>query len=519
MTCGLRFAGMLCCSTALFAQAPPASASGARDLVVTVGKSVVVDSPVNIERVAVANGDVAEAVATTPREVLVNGKSQGDTTLIIWQQGGNRLFFDLTVRPNRARLDAIRRELESELPNQKVTFDLQGDTVFVNGTVSDLTAASRALQIVSTLGKPVNLLRVSVPPIETQILIKVRFANVDRSTSRELGINFFSTGAGNTVGSITTGTFKPPQPGSSAGGSGGATFSLTDALNVFFFRSDLDLGATIRALQAKSLLEVLAEPNVLAINGKSASFLAGGEFPFPTLQGGGGGLGAVTIQFREFGVRIQFTPVVTPRGSIRMTITPEVSALDYANALQFQGFTIPALSTRRVETEVELESGQSFAIGGLLDNRVTESLARIPGLGDIPFFGKLFRSQQLTKNNSELLVFVTPEVVQPMPQGYPLPGLHYPKEFLPPNSDIAMNTPSIDKSGAAPAKPEPPAIPMEDLMRSLKPVAQQQSGGQPAQLQFVPMLIHPDSNQPAATQAPASPPQSSPAAPQTAPRR
>jgi len=493
MITGSRFAGVLCLfSAGLFAQAPPAPASGARDLVVTVGKSVIVDSPVNIERVSVANGAVAEAVATSPREVLVNGKSQGDTTLIIWQQGGSRLFFDLTVRPNRARLDAVRRELERELPNQDITFDLQGETVFLQGTAANMASAHRALEIVSTLGKPVNLLRVAIPPTETQILIKVKFADVDRSNSQELGLNLFSTGAANTIGRTSTGTFSPPGPTGNIGGAGSAgIFSLSDALNIFLFRPDLNLGATIKALQANNLLEILAEPNVLAINGRPASFLAGGEFPYPTLQGGGAGLGAVTIQFREFGVRINFTPVVTPRGTIRMTVTPEVSSLDYANSLTFQGFTIPGLSTRRVTTEVELSSGQSFAIGGLLDNRVTESLSRIPGLGDIPFFGKLFRSVNRTKNSTELLIFVTPEIVRPMPENMPLANLHYPQTFLPPNTDTAMRTPGLDKTGPVPVTPPEPSIPIEELIRSQQPIPQQGSSGQVPQLEFVPMMVPP----------------------------
>ena len=171
------------------------------------------------------------------------------------------------------------------------------------------------------------------------------------------------------------------------------------------------MGATIKALEARRLLQILAEPNVLAINGKPASFLAGGEFPYPTLQGGGGGLGAVTIQFREFGVRINFTPVVTPRGTIRLQVTPEVSSLDFANGLVFQGFNIPALATRRVQTEIELEPGQSFVIGGLLDNRLTETLSKIPGLGH-PFVRKVVPITLLNRNNTELLVMVTPEARQ-----------------------------------------------------------------------------------------------------------
>lgn len=357
------------------AQAP--ASAGPRDLYVMVGKSVIIDSPVVIERVAVADGEVAEAVAATPREVLVNGKRAGQTSLIIWQRDGNRILFDLYVTENRwkleERLEAVRRELAQEVGEGAVTLTVEDGNVYLRGTVENLDAAERAEKIASTLGKVINLLNVKVPPVETQILLKVRFANVDRALSHELGMNLFSTGALNTVGGTTTGAFTPPRRTSVEG-----TVTLTDALNIFLFRPDLDLGATIKALENKRLLQILAEPNLLAINGKPASFLAGGEFPYPTLQGGGAGLGAVTIQFREFGVRINFLPRVTPRNTIRMQVTPEVSSLDFANGLVFQGFTIPALATRRVQTEIELESGQSFAIGGLLDNRVTESLSKIP---------------------------------------------------------------------------------------------------------------------------------------------
>ena len=388
-------------------QPASAPATAARELYVTVGKSLLVDSPTIIQRVSVANGTVAEAIATTPREVLVNGKTAGETSLIVWQQNGNRLIFDLIVQPSSIRLDNINRELRTEMGDQKVAVSMEDGVPFLRGTVNDLMTADRAVLIASALGKPVNLLRVKVPPVEAQILIRVRFADVDRTYSQQLGLNFVSTGATKTIGSVTTGQFSPLQPGnitSSTGGTGrtggttsNSTFTLTNALNIFFFRPDLNLGATIEALQAQNWLQILAEPNVLTLNNRSASFLAGGEFPFPTLQGGGAGLGAVTIQFREFGVRINFTPTVTPRGTIRLQVTPEVSSLDFANGLTFQGTTIPGLSTRRVQTEIELESGQSFAIGGLLDNRVTEQLSKIPGLGDIPFFGRLFRSRSLQR--------------------------------------------------------------------------------------------------------------------------
>jgi pilus assembly protein CpaC len=472
---------------------------------VTIGKSVIVDSAAVIERVAVANGELAEAVVITPHEVLVNGRGIGETSMIVWQQGGNRLFFDLTVRRNDSKIDAVRREMSKEMGNQNVSMEMEGDAVFLRGNVENLVMADRAVAIATTLGKPVNLLRVAVPPTDAQVLIKVKFADVDRAYSQQLGINFFSTGAGNTIGSTTTGQFSPPGTSGSVGKGSAATFTLQQALNVFLFRPDLNFGATIAALQSNNLLQILAEPNVLAINGHNASFLAGGEFPYPTLQGGGAGLGAVTIQFREFGVRINFTPTLTPRGTIRLAVTPEVSTLDFANGLVFQGFTIPALSTRRVQTEIELEDGQSFVIGGLLDNRDTETLNKIPGLGDIPFFGKLFRSRQVTKNNTELLVLVTPELVRPMDKGTPRPDITMKGKFLPPNtSSVPPQTPGKDVTGPIVPKPALATIPVEQLINAQRPAAQQQ---QSAPIQFVPVPLMPTQNLPSApTPAPVKPP-------------
>ncbi|MBZ5608166.1 MAG: pilus assembly protein N-terminal domain-containing protein [Acidobacteriia bacterium] len=495
---------------------PESPATGARELFVTVGKSLLVDSPSVIRRVSIANGAIAEALATSPREVLVNGKAPGETSLIVWQESGNRLIFDLIVQPNPARLDAINRELHTELPGDSVSVTLEEGVPFLRGTAKDLTSADRAVMIASTLGKPINLLRVNVPPVEAQILIKVRFADVDRTRSQQLGLNLFSTGATNTVGSVSTQQFSPPAAtGTNAGAN---TFSLTNALNIFLFRPDLNLGATIEALQSRNWLQILAEPNVLTINNHTASFLAGGEFPFPTLQGGGAGLGAVTIQFREFGVRINFTPTVTPRGTIRLQVTPEVSALDFANGLTFQGFTIPGLSTRRVQTEIELESGQSFAIGGLLDNRVTEQLSRIPGLGDIPFFGKLFRSRSLQKNNSELLVIVTPEIVRPIPAGQPLPQLSFPRQFMQPNTAAtAPRTPGVEATGPVPVHPPQETIPMEDLLKSVQPPGSAQQQGQPS-IQFVPMIV-PPGQETAPPARPATTPAQNPAQPAAAPNQ
>ncbi len=450
-----------------------------------------------IQRVAVADSTLAEAIAVTPREVLVNGIAPGETSLIIWQQGGNRLIFDLNVRSSTSGIEAVRRELAKELPGQDVSISVENNSVFLRGVVKNLVSADRAAAISATLGKVVNLLQVEVGPVDAQVLLKVRFANVDRSVSKDLGANLFSTGGlGGTVGSVSTGQFSAP---SLQHNSGTTTFTLSDALNLFLFRPDLNLGATLRLLQGRNLLEMLAEPNVLAIDGKQASFLAGGEFPFPILQGGGAA-GAVTIQWREFGIRLNFLPKITPRGTIRLQVTPEVSSLDFANGLTFQGFHMPAISTRRVQTEIELESGQTFAIGGLLDNRVTETWSKVPGLGDVPLLGKIFQSISRSKNNSELLVMVTPELVRPMPSDQQTPQMAMPVPWLEGTASQAPRTPGIGATGPVPAKPPRPVIPVEEMIQSLRPPTDTATAA-PA---FAPSaaMPSPPADQPAPAQAP-----------------
>jgi pilus assembly protein CpaC len=296
--------------------------------------------------------------------------------------------------------------------------------------------------------------------VEEQILLKVRFCNVDRAVSTDLGVSF-ATGAFNQSTAITTGQYSNPTVDTSG------TVSLSDMLSVLLFRKDLNLAASIKALESKSLLETLAEPNLLAINGKEASFVSGGEFPFPMIQPGLGG-NTVTISFREFGIRIHFLPRITPRGTIQLQVSPEVSSLDYGNAVIFSGTTIPALSTRRIQTEVELDSGQSFVIAGLLDNRLTETINKIPGLANIPLLGKLFTSRGVKRNNTELLVIVTPEVVRPIPVGQPLPSLNMTSPFMTRNTDIDMFQPGLDKTGPVPVKPPVDSIPIEQLIQQRK---------------------------------------------------
>jgi pilus assembly protein CpaC len=446
------------------------------ELFVSVGKSVIINSAVPIERVSVGFGEIAEATAVGPLEVLVNGKAPGETSLIIWQQGGSKLFFDVLVQPSRfannTRVETLRRQINRELPGQKIDVSVENDLIFLRGTAKDLTSADRAMAIASAMGKPVNLLYVSVPAPESQILLKVRFASVDRSLLRNLGMNFFSTGATNTIGSVTTQQFSPPtlsNSGTTTQGIGhnGVTATFTNFLNLFFFRPDLNLGATIEALETKGVVEILAEPNVLAENGRQASFLAGGEFPYPVVQGGGvGGTNAVTIQFRQFGVRLTFIPTITPRGTIKLQVAPEVSALDYANGITISGFTVPGVSVRNVNTEVELAEGQSFAIGGLLDNRETENFSKIPFIGDVPILGKFFQSKTKNRTNTELMVIVTPQLVRPMPAGRTIAGPNYPVPFLPPNTGKEMATPGQSVTGPVPVTPPIESVPVESLINS-----------------------------------------------------
>jgi pilus assembly protein CpaC len=481
----IGFPWTVACVAAILAMpagAQPAE-QGARELDLTVGKSLVVNSSSVIERVAVGYGDVADARAVDPKQVLLSGKAPGETSLIVWQQGGNLLYFDVVVKPNTAaaktRVEALQSELAAELPGQTITASIEGDTVFLRGNVKDLVAADRAVTVASSAGKVVDLLYVDIPPTDAQILLKVQFATVDRTAETDLGLNLINTGAGNSVGTVGTGQFPMPTV---APGNGGAppTLTLSQALNLFWFNPSLNLGATIKALETRGLAEILAEPNVLAINGKPASFLAGGEFPYPILQGGGAGLGTVTIAFRQFGVRIDFLPVITPRGTIRLDVAPEVSALDYANGLTVSGYTVPGLDSRKLQTEIELKDGQSFAIGGLLDKRLTDTIERIPLLASIPLLGKLFQSRTVTKENNELLVIITPQIVRPIPAGQTLPQLNFPSApgIAHTENEKVPQTPGTDVTGPETVAGE--RLPVEELLRRMKVESDmklQQQGG------------------------------------------
>jgi len=448
---------------------------------VEVGKAVLVDCAQPIKQVAIGAGEIAEATAISPTEIMITGKGAGATSLIVWDIHGGRQFFNVTVRPSAGlsgeNLDAVRRELRTELPGQTIKVTYTNNNVFLRGTVADLTSSERAVEIASTAGKVVNLLDVNVPRSEPQILLKVRFAAVDRNLARQFGINLFDIGLGNVLGGVSAGQFSPPTLTGGSGGSSGSgsgvsgstgSASFSQEGSIFAFFPGLNVGADIHALVTRGVVQMLAEPNVMASDGKEASFLAGGEFPYPVVSGTSSGSAAVSIEYKEYGVRLNFIPTITPRGTIRLQVAPEVSALDYSNEVEISGFEVPGLTTRRVNTEVELKDGQTFIIGGLIDKNMTETFQKIPFLGDIPIIGKLFQSQIKNKTDTELIVLVTPEIVAPIPAGTAPPELKYPGQFMPPNSNIPMHQPD-EKTADNTLPPPAPAIPVETLIQSMKP--------------------------------------------------
>lgn len=447
------------------------------DLYLTVGKTVLVDCQYPVTRVATGLGDVAVASVVSATEIMVDGKAPGQTSLIIWDSRGGRQFFNVTVAANDAgmqdSLAAVRRELRLNLPGQTINATMVNGSIFLRGTVKDLYSSTRAVQIASTAGKVVNLLDVDVPAAKPQILLKVRFASLDLTRSRDLGINIFSLGLGNAIGAVSTGQFNPPTVSGQSGGGNGFGGTVGSAqigsdLNVTTFFPGVGIGATIEALETKGILQVLDQPNLVTEDGKQASFLAGGQFPFPVVQGGGMGSPAtVTIQFKDYGVSLAFIPTIMPDNSIRLQVAPEVSALDYANEVQISGFLVPGLTTRAVNTEVDLADGQSFLIGGLLDRSITQTFQKIPFIGDIPVLGKFFQSESRTKNNTELIVLVTPEIVSPIPAGTAPPALNYPLQFMPQRSKTLHNPDAKTADNTLPKAPA--SIPVEKLIESMKP--------------------------------------------------
>jgi pilus assembly protein CpaC len=399
---------------------------GAAPLRVMVGKSLLINTTERLKRVSVTDPSVADALVVTPTQVLVNGLAPGEISLLIWDELERSRSFDLRVDVD---VTAAAEEVHRLFPDEQISVTPSRSAIVLSGHVTTEDVSKHAGAIASAYSKNVvNVL--SFGPVGAQeVLLEVKFAEVDRTAVLQLGANLFMPGLGNTVALSQTGQFGSVNVTNSAqttvtnGNTQTVTTTstpplahITDFLNLYVARTDVNIGAVIRALQQKNLLQILAEPNLIAVNGKEASFLAGGEFPFPVAQPSGQGLSTVTIQFREFGVRLKFTPVIQPNGNIHLRVVPEVSTLDFTNAVTVAGTTVPAISTRKADTEFELQDGQSFVIAGLIDNRLTNITSKVPWLGDLPVLGNFFKSKSVQKSRGELMVLCTARRVSPSAQ-------------------------------------------------------------------------------------------------------
>jgi pilus assembly protein CpaC len=419
-------------SGAVFALAAgPGCAQSAEDLHLTIGKSIVIDYPSDIRQIATSNPEVLDYSAVTTREILLHGKGLGAATMVVWSKSGTRTFYNCTVDLN---VDPLRRMLKETFPADDITVRTSRDTVSLIGSVRTKDEGDRAVAMAGTFAKTVlNNLGVNVGQADKQILLRVKFAELDRVREIQYGVNLLGAPGGTLIGG-GTGQFSNgalsgivSAPASSGASSG--QFSITQALSLFAFDPHLNIGAFLKALESQSILQTLAEPNLVTTNGKEASFLVGGEFPVPIVQGGSGA-GAITVQFREFGIRLKFTPTLTDHKTIKMHLNQEVSTLDAADGVSLNGFVIPALSTRRAETDVELGEGQSFVVAGLVSNAESDTFSKIPVLGSLPIIGYLFKSRDEKKNRTDLVVLVTPEVTEPLGPNDPKPSVYMPRDFL-----------------------------------------------------------------------------------------
>ena len=407
----------------------------------TAGRSTVVTTTFDITRIAITNPAVADAVVVQPREILVDGKSPGTITLMVWG-ASDRVQYDVVVEQP---ISSLEQQLHQLFPGEEIVVTVNADGIVLSGRASSTQTMLRIGEVVRAAqpkANVINMLQVPGGSDAQQVMLQVRIAEVNRRAVSELGTNLFTgvTGVGDWIGRGTTGQFPSvtfsdltrikDENGTQLSGQ----MEFSDFLNIFLFNTNWNAGALIRALKQTGHFQSLAEPNLIAYNNREASFLAGGEFPVPMVSS----IGQVSIVFKEFGVRLNFTPTIAG-DLIRLKVRPEVSELDFNNGITLEGFRIPALTTRRAETEVELRDGQSFAIAGLIDNTAQLDQAAIPLLSQVPIIGHLFKSRADRKERMELLVLITPRLVRALnpDEVPPLPTL--PGRFLPPGDDLGLD--------------------------------------------------------------------------------
>ena len=421
------------------------SATAGDVLHLVVGHSILLVSAAPLRRVYVGNPAVLQTYTSGVAEIVLTAKTPGVSSMVLWDDaGGHRLY---TVF---ADLDpsSLQASLQQAFPGASIHAEAGEGRIFLTGSVAPAAASDAAVKMASQYAKDVvNSIRID-PVHGKQVQLKLRIVEVDRTRLDQLGINIFA--GGRTAVATTTEQFPSTATGS------GSSLSVSDPLNVLLYNTKLNVGLTIQDLEQKQILQVLAEPTLTTVSGMTARFLSGGEFPFPVIQpgGGAGSAASVTIQFRPYGVKVDFTPTVSADGIIHLKLSPEVSALDYSNAVTISGYTIPALSTRRAETEVEIRDGQSFAVSGLLDHRTTEIMSKVPGIGDVPILGQLFHSKNFNHSVVELVIVVTASIVDPL--NSPAGSTAEPK-FVVPNLDSdSFDASTVGKSRSGAAQPESP---------------------------------------------------------------
>jgi len=420
---------LVCATSPSSAVAQPAQAEAAQlpRVSLTAGRSTVLETEFDVTRIAVTNPAIADAVVVKPREILIDGKAPGTISLIIWSSD-RRVQYDVIVEQP---VSSLEQQLHQLFPGESIQVAVNADALVLSGRVSSTEVMLRAADVARASAPKANLINMLQVPgaaESQQVMLQVRFAEVYRRALTDLGASFFTGIAGrkNWIGRSTTQQFPAPDFDNDKG------LVFSDFLNLFLFNTKYNVGSLLKILQQSGYFQSLAEPNLIAYNGQEASFLAGGEFPVPVVQGA---TQTVSILFKEFGVRLNFKPTIAGN-LIRLRVRPEVSSLDFNNGILLEGFRIPALTTRRAETDVELRDGQSFAIAGLIDNEAQTDSAALPVLSQLPIIGKLFKSKAERKERTELLVLVTPRLVRPLnpDEVPPLPTL--PGHFLPSGDDI-----------------------------------------------------------------------------------
>jgi pilus assembly protein CpaC len=383
---------------------------------ITVGRSLFIDTKRRLARIYITDPEILDSYTASPNQVVVTAKKAGATTMIIWDESGEAKTYLISSDLN---VEMLRESLKQALPQVNIKATGNEGRVVLTGTVDTRAQADAAVKIASIYTKEVSDAMVINSAGIKQVRLEVKIVEVDRSKLAQFGFNFFGSG-GQNPSSTTTGQY-PSTLGTTVA-NGVKTVTVNNPLNFSIYLNRFNIGATLQDLETMQLAQILAEPNITTLSGQKADFLAGGEFPFPIVQSSSTGAPVVTLMFKPYGVKLAFTPIVNNDGTIELTVAPEVSALDYTNAVTISGYTIPAISTRRAETQVVLKSGETFAISGLIDKRTTDLYSKTPGAASIPILGQLFKSKGVTHSDNELLVIVTPIVVDPLTETIAAPA-------------------------------------------------------------------------------------------------